>query len=224
MAVVNPRRVRDFAKASQHLAKTDRIDAAVLAHFAQTFQPAPVPLPALVGVAPFNHDSGHAQGRRHIWGARAHVRAVLYMATVAAIRRNPVIRAFYQRLKEAGKAPKVALVACLHKLLSILNALVRTGSQWRAALGLLQSQRGVGSKRNQEENRDTPEPVSKGYTLAVEQCSTFVSLVAAVPDPRCRRGCRLNWSALLWLIGAALVSGQLTPSAISQGSGEHAEH
>jgi transposase len=237
VAVVNPRRVRDFAKASQHLAKTDRIDAGVIAHFAATFQPAPVPLPdarqeqlralserrrqlvqmrtaeyqrlgtaavsvhadleqhiawlterisdldthvtsllgeqeqwreraqqmqsvpgvgpqtacvllaelpelgqvsgkalaALAGVAPFNHDSGHYQGRRHIWGGRAHVRAVLYMATVAAIRCNPVIQAFYQRLLAAGKAKKVALIACVHKLLTILNALVRTRSQWRAA-------------------------------------------------------------------------------------------
>ena len=237
IAVVNPRRVRDFAKASQHLAKTDRIDAGVLAHFAQTFLPAPVATPdveqeqlqalgerrrqlvgmrtmemqrlgtarvqvhaqirrhiawlseelvqidqdtsellaqrtqwqerlvqlqevpgigkqtastlitslpelgqvshkqiaALVGVAPFNHDSGHMRGHRQIWGGRAVVRTALYMATISAIRANPRIKPFYQRLRAAGKPVKVALVGCMHKLLTILNALVRTRSRWRAA-------------------------------------------------------------------------------------------
>ncbi len=237
VAVVNPRRVRDFAKASQHLAKTDRLDAGVLAHFAQTFQPAPLPVPdaqqeqlralserrrqlvqmrtmeqqrlgtarvgmhariqehiawlseqisaletdvtrlleqrdewreraaqvqsvpgvgpqtacvllaelpelgqlpdkqlaALVGVAPFTHDSGHRHGRRQIWGGRAVVRTAVYLATISAIRCNPRLAPFYQRLRDAGKPPKVALVAAMHKLLTILNALVRTRRQWRAA-------------------------------------------------------------------------------------------
>lgn len=210
VAVVNPRRVRDFAKASQHLAKTDRIDAGVIAHFAQTFQPAPVPLPdaqqeqlralserrrqlvqmrtmelqrlgtarvgmhariqehiawlstqittldtevstlvgqrdewqerclqlqsvpgvgpqtacvlladlpelgrlpekqlaALVGVAPFNHDSGTLKGRRRIWGGRAGVRTALYMATISAIRCNPRLKAVYQHWREGANHPK----------------------------------------------------------------------------------------------------------------------
>lgn len=82
---------------------------------------------ALVGVAPFNRDSGRFRGRRCIWGGRAHVRAVLYMAAVVASRRNPLIAAFYQRLLAAGKQKKVALVACMRKLLVMLNAMLRDG-------------------------------------------------------------------------------------------------
>ena len=80
---------------------------------------------ALVGVAPLNRDSGTLRGRRMIWGGRAVVRSVLYMSAVVAARHNPVIKAFYQRLRAAGKVPKVALVACMHKLLTILNAMVK---------------------------------------------------------------------------------------------------
>lgn len=234
LAVVNPRQVRDFARASGRLAKTDRIDAAVLAAFAEALRPvvrrlkdeqtqeldalctrrrqlvamlateknrlhgAPkaarrdlkehirwlerrirdhdhqlkalvkasevwrtndelmqsVPgvgsvtsvsmmaeLPelgtlnrrqicALAGVAPFNRDSGTLRGRRCVWGGRAPVRNALYMATISAIRCNPVISAFYRRLLEAGKPTKVALTACMRKLLVILNAIVRTGRPW----------------------------------------------------------------------------------------------
>lgn len=82
---------------------------------------------ALVGVAPFNRDSGKLRGQRCIWGGRAHVRAVLYMAAIVASRRNPVIAAFYQRLLASGKKKKVALVACMRKLLVMLNAIVRDG-------------------------------------------------------------------------------------------------
>ena len=85
---------------------------------------------ALVGVAPLNRDSGKQRGRRCIWGGRAHVRAVLYMSALVAARYNPMIRAFHQRLVAAGKLPKVAIVACMHKLLSILNAMVRSKSPW----------------------------------------------------------------------------------------------
>jgi len=88
-------------------------------------------LAALVGVAPFNRDSGTLRGRRSIWGGRSAVRAVLYMAAVTGIRCNPVVRALYLRLKAAGKRPKVALVACMRKLLTILNALLRTRTPWR---------------------------------------------------------------------------------------------
>jgi transposase len=85
---------------------------------------------ALVGLAPFNRDSGTLRGRRCIWGGRASIRAVLYMATLAAIRFNPIIKTFYDRLLAAGKLPMVALVASMHKLLTILNAMVRNQTHW----------------------------------------------------------------------------------------------
>jgi transposase len=237
VAVVNPRQVRAFATAAGYLAKTDRLDAQVLAHFAEALRPTPRPLPdaqaqelaallerrrqvvamrtaehnrlgatrvervrariqahlawldadlqevddelrrslrasplwrerddllqgvpgvgpvvaltlvadlpelgrlshaqiaALVGVAPLNRDSGTLRGRRTVWGGRAAVRAALYMGTLRATRCNPVIQGFYVRLLAAGKAKKVALVACMHKLLTILNAMVRHGATWRA--------------------------------------------------------------------------------------------
>lgn len=236
--VVNPRQVRDFAKASGRLAKTDRIDALVLAHFAEQIKPELRPLKdeqtreleallsrrrqilsmltaerqrltmaapavrrdikehihflikrlkdsehglnealrasplwrereelfkpvkgigkqtllslcallpelghlnrrklaALVGVAPFNCDSGTLRGRRRCWGGHADLRTVLYMATVSALRSNPVIRAFYQRLVSAGKAKKLAITACMRKLLTILNAMVRDHSTWNENL------------------------------------------------------------------------------------------
>lgn len=235
-AVVNPRQVRDFAKALGRLAKTDAVDADVLAHFAQAVRPAPRPLPdeqalrlrellarrrqlvemrvmesnrlehaqsrrvrsdllsslefidkrlkrlddeiddelrrsptwcekvdlltgvpgigpqaartlivelpelgacsrregaALVGVAPRNRDSGKLRGRRTIGGGRGSVRTVLYMAALSATRCNPVIRAFYRKLRDAGKPAKVALVACIRKLLTILNAMLRTKTTWK---------------------------------------------------------------------------------------------
>lgn len=236
VVAVNPRQVRDFAKATGRLAKTDRIDAAVLAHFAEAVHPEPRPLPdeetetlralvarrqqviemltaernrqklarppvakriaahiavlkeelaeldqeidqtihqsplwrakeqllrsvpgigptvaatlladlpelgavtrhegaALVGVAPLNRDSGARHGQRVVWGGRAHLRATLYMATLVATRSNPVIRGHYQQLLTRGKAKKVALVACMRKLLTILNAMVRSQTPWRA--------------------------------------------------------------------------------------------
>jgi len=82
---------------------------------------------SLVGVAPLNRDSGKFRGRRCIWGGRAHIRAVLYMAAVVASRKNPLVAAFYQRLLAAGKPKKVALVACMRKLLVMLNAILRDG-------------------------------------------------------------------------------------------------
>lgn len=89
---------------------------------------------ALVGIAPMANDSGSSRGRRRIQGGRFDVRRVLYMAALTAARRNPVIKAFYERLIEAGKLPKVALVACMRKLLTILNAMVRTRTPWNASL------------------------------------------------------------------------------------------
>ena len=160
VVVVNPRQVRDFAKATGKLAKTDALDAAVLAHFAEAVRPPVRPLrdaetqvlnslvarrrqvmtmlvsgknrlsAALVGVAPFNRDSGTLRGKRTVWGGRARVRAVLYMGALVASRCNPVIRDFYQRLLAAGKPKKLALTACMRKLLVILNSMLKHSLPW----------------------------------------------------------------------------------------------
>lgn len=87
---------------------------------------------ALAGVAPLARDSGRQRGRRHVWGGRASVRQVLYMAALVATRHNPVIQAFYQRLLAAGKAKKLALLACMRRLLVILNALIKHATVWDA--------------------------------------------------------------------------------------------
>ena len=85
---------------------------------------------ALVGVAPFSRDRGRQRGRRTTWGGRARVRAVLYMGALVAARRNPVIRQFNQRLLAAGKPKKLALTACMRKLLIMLNSMAKTGKHW----------------------------------------------------------------------------------------------
>ena len=87
---------------------------------------------ALVGVAPFNRDSGTVRGKRRVWGGRARIRAVLYMGALTASRFSPVIRDFYQRLLAAGKPKKVALTACMRKLLVMLNSMLKSSSSWRA--------------------------------------------------------------------------------------------
>ncbi len=232
VAPVNPRQIRDFARSTGKLAKTDSLDARVIAHFGCAIQPAPHPLPdtqelkiaqtrriqllgmitaetnrlkgapknlrkrieahitwlkkeisdtdrelrekiekdpvwrekdsllqstpgvgptlsaalivqlpelgtlnrrqiaALAGVAPLNRDSGMMHGQRTVWGGRANVRAVLYMATLVATRFNPVIRSFYLRLCAAGKRKKVALTACMRKLLTILNSMLKYHAPW----------------------------------------------------------------------------------------------
>ena len=89
----------------------------------------------LVGVAPLNCDSGTMKGKRTTWGGRAQVRSALYMACMSAVRYDPVIKAFYQRLRTAGKPAKVALVACMHKLLSIINAIIKSGKPWQPGYG-----------------------------------------------------------------------------------------
>ena len=86
----------------------------------------------LVGVAPLNRDSGAFKGRKTTWGGRAEMRAALFMATLSAVRFDPVLRAFYKRLRAAGKPAKVALVACMHKLLTIINAVIKSGKPWQA--------------------------------------------------------------------------------------------
>lgn len=88
----------------------------------------------LAGLAPLNRDSGQSRGRRHVWGGRSIVRCALYMATLSAVRYNAVIKTFYERLVAAGKPKKVALTACSHKLLRILNAMARTGTPWNSDL------------------------------------------------------------------------------------------
>ncbi len=88
---------------------------------------------ALAGVAPLNRDSGTLRGKRMVWGGRRSVRAALYMAALTGSQRNPVIREFYERLIERGKPPKVALTACMRKLLVIVNAMVRDGALWDPA-------------------------------------------------------------------------------------------
>jgi len=95
------------------------------------------PIAKLAGLAPLADDSGKRRGVRRIWGGRAQVRSALYMATLSAMRYNPVIAAYYQRLLEAGKPKKVAMVACMRKLLVILNAMLRDNAQWDAARHLV---------------------------------------------------------------------------------------
>jgi transposase len=92
----------------------------------------PKQIAALVGVAPLNRDSGTFRGKRKIWGGRSGVRCTLYMATLVAVQHNPVLKAFYTRLRASGKAPKMALTACMHKLICILNAIARSGQPWQS--------------------------------------------------------------------------------------------
>ena len=104
--------------------------AAVVAFMPELGQITDARAAKLAGLAPLNNDSGNSRGKRTIWGGRSLVRCALYMATLSAVRFNPVIRAFYLRLLAAGKPKKVALTACAHKLLRILNAMARTGQPW----------------------------------------------------------------------------------------------
>lgn len=108
------------------------LTATLLADLVELWELRPRPLAALVGVAPLNHDSGTLRGRRAIWGGRAPVRAALYMAALVATRCNPTLRTYYRRLVDAGKPKKLALVACMRKLLIILRAIAHSGQPWRA--------------------------------------------------------------------------------------------
>ena len=186
VAVVNPRLIRDFARATARLAKTDTLDAAVIAHFAEAVNPPARPLAdeqsrllgelmarrrqliemigaesnrrrmltvrrtliaelpelgrlgrreiaSLTGVAPFNRDSGTLRGRRTIAGGRPVVRAALYMSILVSIRRKLPLALTYHRLRAAGKPAKVAIVACMRKLVTILNAILRDKKPWLTA-------------------------------------------------------------------------------------------
>ena len=106
--------------------------AALLSHVPELGQLDRRGIAKLVGVAPLNDDSGTLHGRRHIWGGRSAVRATLYMAALVATRYNAPIRDFYRRLRQAGKPAKVALVACMRKLLVVCNSVLRTASPWRS--------------------------------------------------------------------------------------------
>jgi len=111
----------------------DTLARTLLAELPELGTLAPKQIAALVGVAPFARDSGQWRGRRRIMGGRKSVRNVLFMAAVAALRCNPVLTAFYKRLRAAGKPGKVALVACMRKLLTILNAILRDQRPWQTA-------------------------------------------------------------------------------------------
>lgn len=92
------------------------------------------PLSALIGVAPLNRDSGQFKGRRAVWGGRNNVRSTLYMAAMSAIRFNPEIKAFYTKLREAGKPHKLAMTACMRKIITILNSMIKHQTYWRSSL------------------------------------------------------------------------------------------
>jgi len=109
------------------------VSLTLVSHLPELGQISRQEIAALAGVAPFNRDSGKWRGQRGVWGGRAPVRAVLYMAALVAIRWNPQIRIFYQRLRMNGKVAKVALVACMRKLLIILNSMLKSKTSWRAA-------------------------------------------------------------------------------------------
>ena len=110
----------------------ERLSLTLLAHLPELGTLNRRQIAALAGVAPFNRDSGAMRGKRRVWGGRTRVRTVLYMGTLAASRFNPVIRDYYQRLLAAGKPKKVALVACMRKLLVILNSMLKQRTPWRA--------------------------------------------------------------------------------------------
>lgn len=107
------------------------VSAAMLAYLSELGMISNKKIAALAGLAPYNRDSGKRRGKRAVWGGRSRIRNLLYMAVVSAIKNNPVIRAFYRRLVEAGKPKKVALTACMRKLLVILNSMARSASEWK---------------------------------------------------------------------------------------------
>jgi transposase len=120
-AVVNPRQVRDFAKGIGIDAKTDPIDSKVISKFGIVVKPLPTPI---------NRDSGKNTGKRYIGGGRSYVRRVLYMSTLAAIRHNDKIRTLYKQFRQNGKEAKVAIVACMRKLITIINLLIKNDELW----------------------------------------------------------------------------------------------
>jgi transposase len=120
----------DLLKSAQGIGKV--ISRTLLADLPELGQLNRKQIAALVGIAPYNRDSGTHRGTRHVWGGRAAVRSALYMAVVSSLRRVGVVRTFYDRLRNTGKPAKVAIVACMRKLLTILNAMVKANARWRA--------------------------------------------------------------------------------------------
>jgi transposase len=116
---------------------------------------------ALIGVAPFNRDAGTLRGKRTLFGGRATVRRALSMATLVAVRFNPVLRVFYQRLVNAGKPKKVALVASMRKLLTILNAMVKSGTAWNESLKEYRTRSGSGAKYDDPRGALGPDVLSE---------------------------------------------------------------
>jgi transposase len=138
------KRIAGFIAANPRLARRDRqlrsvpgvgpvLSHTLLALLPELGELSAREVAALVGVAPYDHDSGKLKGQRCIYGGRAPVRSVTYMAALTAGQHNPVIKAMRQRLLDAGKKPKVAIVACMRKLVTILNAMLRDGTDWRIA-------------------------------------------------------------------------------------------
>ena len=136
VVVVNPRQVSPVWREKDDLLRTvpgvgEQVSLSLLAYLPELGTLDRRQIAALVGVAPFNRDSGTLRGKRTVWGGRARIRAALYMGALVASRFNPVIRDFYQRLLAAGKPKKLALTACMRKLLIILNSMLKHRSPWR---------------------------------------------------------------------------------------------
>jgi transposase len=122
------RQKRDILRSSPGVGPV--VSAILLADLPELGQLSRQKIAALVGVAPFNNDSGPRRGKRRVFGGREAIRSTLYMATLSSIQCNPVIQSFYQRLIKRGKEKKVAIVACMRKLLTILNAMIRDNNVW----------------------------------------------------------------------------------------------
>ena len=134
VVAVNPRQpavARAGESAAQHPWGRPRFELTLLADVPELGTLRHEQLAALIGVAPLNRDSGRWRGKRSVWADGAHVRAVLFMAARSAVRSNPVIRRLYQRLRQAGKADRVAMTACMSKLLRICNAVISQSTPWR---------------------------------------------------------------------------------------------
>ena len=143
-----------------------------------------------MGVAPLADDSGQRKGKRRIWGGRAEVRAVVYMAAIVAMRHNPVIHAFYERLVAAGKPKKVAIVACMRKLLTILNAMLRDQAMWNATRHLQPTNRILTLKTvaNPSTNAQTEaRPPLRAYCKSAQASSTLARASISLERPRAGR-------------------------------------
>ena len=127
----HPRIIKALEKELKRIKGVGLIVAAgIIADLPELGAVGPRQISALAGLAPYNRDSGTLRGKRTVWGGRAPVRTLMYMATLSAIRFNPQIKVFYQRLCDAGKQKMVAIVACMRKLLIIMNAMIKKNELW----------------------------------------------------------------------------------------------